>query len=79
MLDTDIDVSEVVNLISCLASSTSFIVQYLGINGFLKTQKLFESPFTEVSAHSLLGVFNQAQASEAVLMVERVNQYAEAV
>jgi len=29
--------------------------------------------------YGLLGVFNQAQASEVVSMVERVNQYAEAV
>ncbi|MDO7846282.1 DEAD/DEAH box helicase family protein [Hymenobacter sp. M29] len=55
------------------------IVQYLSSNGFLETEKLFEAPFTEVSAHGLLGVFNATQAGEVVSMLERVNQYAEAV
>jgi type I restriction enzyme R subunit len=54
------------------------IVQYLSSNGFLETEKLFEAPFTEVSAHGLLGVFNATQAGEVVSLVERVNQYAEA-
>jgi type I restriction enzyme R subunit len=54
------------------------IVQYLSSNGFLDTEKLFEAPFTEVSAHGLLGVFNPAQAGEVVSLLERVNQYAEA-
>jgi type I restriction enzyme R subunit len=54
------------------------IVQYLSNNGFLDTEKLFEVPFTEVSAHGLLGVFNATQAGEVVSMVERVNRYAEA-
>lgn len=54
------------------------IVQYLSSNGFLETEKLFEAPFTEVSAHGLLGVFNSTQADEVVSMLERVNRYAEA-
>jgi type I restriction enzyme R subunit len=55
------------------------IVQYLGSNGYLETDKLFEAPFTELSTNGLLGVFNENQASEVVLLLERVNRYAEAV
>ncbi|GAB2721419.1 restriction endonuclease subunit R [Hymenobacter frigidus] len=55
------------------------IVQYLGSNGYLETAQLFDSPFTEVSTHGLLGVFNQDQATEVVSLLQRVNQYAEAV
>ncbi|RTQ53269.1 DUF4145 domain-containing protein [Hymenobacter gummosus] len=55
------------------------IIQYLGTNGYLETEKLFEAPFTEVSAHGLLGVFSQDDASEVVSLLERVNLYAEAV
>lgn len=55
------------------------IVQYLGSNGYLETEKLFEAPFTEISAHGLLGVFDQEQAGQVVSMLERMNDYAEAV
>ena len=48
-------------------------------NGYLETAQLFDSPFTEVSTYGLLGVFNQDQATEAVSLLQRVNQYAEAV
>ncbi|GAB2950092.1 DEAD/DEAH box helicase family protein [Hymenobacter coalescens] len=55
------------------------IVQYLSSNGYLETETLFEAPFTEVSTHGLLGVFSEDQATEVVSLLERVNQYAEAV
>ena len=55
------------------------IVHYLGSNGYLESEALFEAPFTEISTHGLLGVFNQQQATEVVSILERVNHYAEAV
>jgi type I restriction enzyme R subunit len=53
-------------------------MQHLSSNGYFETKKLFETPFTEVSAQGLLGVFNSTQADEVVSMLERVNRYAEA-
>jgi type I restriction enzyme, R subunit len=55
----------------------NMIIQYLCTNGSIKIGKLFEAPFTEVSAKGLLGVFGPDQANEVVSLLEQVNQYAE--
>jgi hypothetical protein len=38
---------------------------------------MFKATSTKVSTHGLLSVYNPAQAGEAVLLLERVNQYDE--
>jgi type I restriction enzyme R subunit len=55
------------------------IIQYLSTNGIVEIDKLFEPPFTEISNHGLLGVFNQIQAGEVVELIKTVNHMAEAI
>lgn len=55
------------------------IIQYLSTNGVITTDKLFEPPFTEISGHGLLGVFNQEAAETIVEVIAMVNSMAEAV
>jgi type I restriction enzyme R subunit len=54
----------------------NMIVQYLSTNGYLSSDKLFEPPFTEISSHGLLGVFNTTVAGEVVSILDDVNEKA---
>jgi type I restriction enzyme R subunit len=74
--------SSFINNPSLNASQIRFvnmIIQYLSTNGIVEVEKLFEPPFTEISNHGLLGVFNQTQAGEVVELIEKVNHMAEAI
>ena len=74
--------SSFINNPSLNASQIRFvnmIIQYLSTNGIVEVEKLFEPPFTDISNHGLLGVFNQQQAGEVVGLIARVNHRAEAV
>ncbi len=57
----------------------NMIIQYMTTNGVIASEKLFEPPFTEISSHGLLGVFNQTEAEEVVQLLEFVNGRSKAV
>ena len=52
------------------------IIQYLSTNGIIDIEKLFEPPFTDISSHGLLGVFNKDQVDELVRTINLVNEAA---
>ena len=52
------------------------IIQYLTANGIIDIEKLFEPPFTDISSHGLLGVFNKDQVEELVKTINQVNEAA---
>lgn len=57
----------------------NMIIQYISTNGAVEAEKLFEAPFTEISGHGLLGVFNQQEAEAIVKVIGEVNTRATAV
>lgn len=52
------------------------IIQYLSTNGIIDIEKLFEPPFTDISSHGLLGVFNKDQVDDLVRTINLVNEAA---
>lgn len=49
------------------------IIQYLTTNGVIEAEHLFSPPFTEISSHGLLGVFDNQQAQDLVKLIEEIN------
>jgi len=49
------------------------IISYLTKNGMIDKKMLFEPPFTNIHDQGLLGVFDDADASQVIKLVERVN------
>lgn len=55
------------------------IIQYLTKNGTIERSMLFEPPFTHIHDQGLLGVFDDAKATQVIRIVDEVNQNAVAV
>jgi len=52
------------------------IITYLTKNGMIDKQMLFESPFTHIHDQGLLGVFDDAEATKVIKLIDRVNDNA---
>lgn len=52
------------------------IITYLTKNGIIDKTMLFESPFTNIHDQGLLGVFDDAQATKVIKLIDRVNENA---
>lgn len=52
------------------------IINYLTKNGMIDKGMLFESPFTNIHDQGLLGVFDDADATKVIKLVDRVNENA---
>jgi type I restriction enzyme R subunit len=53
------------------------IVQFLTKNGRIEKRMLFEPPFTEQHQDGVIGIFDDAQASKIISIVQEVNENAE--
>jgi type I restriction enzyme R subunit len=79
--------SEVLQLFSDYLNDTAFnaeqiqfiqlIIDYLCINGVLEPAGLFQPPFTDFNAGSVLGLFEQTTAQAIVQRLCHVSQVAE--
>ena len=49
------------------------IIDYLNQNGVIEKKMLFEPPFTHQHDQGLLGVFDDAQASKVIFLIDQVN------
>jgi len=49
------------------------IIAYLTKNGIIDKTMLFESPFTNIHDQGLLGVFDDAEATKVIKLIDRVN------
>ena len=49
------------------------IIEYLNQNGVIEKKMLFEPPFTHQHDQGLLGVFDDAQASKVIFLIDQVN------
>lgn len=49
------------------------IISYLTKNGMIEKKMLFEPPFTNMHDQGLLGVFDDADASKVIQLIDRVN------
>ncbi len=49
------------------------IISYLTKNGVIDKKMLFEPPFTNIHDQGLLGVFDDADASQVIKLIDRVN------
>ena len=49
------------------------IITYLTKNGVIDKGMLFESPFTNIHDQGLLGVFDDAEATKVIKLIDRVN------
>ncbi|WP_310733603.1 type I restriction-modification enzyme R subunit C-terminal domain-containing protein [Colwellia sp. BRX10-9] len=52
------------------------IIAYLTHNGTIERKMLFEPPFTNVHDRGLLGVFDDADASKVIRLIDKVNDNA---
>jgi len=52
------------------------IISYLTKNGMIEKKMLFEPPFTNMHDQGLLGVFDDADASKVIQLIDRVNDNA---
>ncbi len=52
------------------------IISYLTKNGTIAKNMLFEPPFTNVHDQGLLGVFDDADATKVIKLIDRVNDNA---
>ncbi len=52
------------------------IIDYLNKNGVIEKKMLFEPPFTHVHDQGLLGVFDDAEASTVIYLIDQVNDNA---
>jgi type I restriction enzyme, R subunit len=52
------------------------IIMHLEKNGTIETDMLFEPPFTDVNDQGLLGVFDDAEATRVLSILERINENA---
>lgn len=53
------------------------IITYLTKNGTLDKRMLFESPFTDINDHGLLGVFEDDDAVKIINIINNINTNAE--
>ena len=51
------------------------IVQFLTKNGRIEKHMLFEPPFTEQHQDGVIGIFDDAQATKIISIVQKVNEY----
>jgi type I restriction enzyme R subunit len=51
----------------------STIITYLTKNGMIDKRMLFESPFTNIHDQGLLGVFDEAEATKVIKLIDQVN------
>ncbi len=61
------------------ASQMTFInniITHLTMNGTIDKQMLFEPPFTDVNDQGLLGVFDDAEASKIISIINKINENA---
>ena len=49
------------------------IISYLTKNGVIDKKMLFEPPFTDIHDQGLLGVFDDAEATKVISLVDRIN------
>ena len=52
------------------------IINYLTKNGTIEKKMLFEPPFTDMHDQGVLGVFDDADASKVIYLIDRVNENA---
>ena len=52
------------------------IITYLTKNGVIDKKMLFEAPFTNIHDQGLFGVFDDADVSKVILLIDRVNENA---
>jgi type I restriction enzyme R subunit len=52
------------------------IINYLTKNGMIEKKMLFESPFTNIHDQGLLGVFDDAEATKVIQLIDKVNSNA---
>ncbi len=52
------------------------IITYLTKNGMIDKEMLFKSPFTDINDQGLFGVFDDAQVTKIIKIVDRVNDNA---
>jgi type I restriction enzyme R subunit len=55
------------------------IISYLTRNGMIEKKMLFEPPFTNVHDQGLLGIFDDAEATKVIKLIDRVNDNALAI
>ena len=49
------------------------VITYLTKNGMIDKKMLFEPPFTNIHDQGLLGVFDDAAATQVIQLIDRVN------
>ena len=49
------------------------IIQYLTVNGTIDKAMLFEPPFTNTNDEGLFGVFDDAQATKIISIIDGIN------
>ncbi|WP_420583108.1 DEAD/DEAH box helicase family protein [Reichenbachiella sp.] len=52
------------------------IIQYLTVNGTIDKSMLFEPPFTHINDEGLVGVFDDAQATKIISIIDGINENA---
>ena len=52
------------------------IISYLSKNGTIEKKMLFEPPFTNIHDQGLLGVFDDAEATQVIKLIDKVNDNA---
>jgi type I restriction enzyme, R subunit len=52
------------------------IIQFLSMNGTIEPSQLFETPFTDRNQNGLIGIFDDAQATKIISIVEQINENA---
>ncbi len=52
------------------------IITHLTKNGMVDKNMLFQPPFTDINDQGLIGVFDDAQATKIIKLVDRVNNNA---
>ena len=52
------------------------IIDYLTINGTIERAMLFESPFTDIHDQGLMGVFDDAEVTRVIQIIDQINRNA---
>jgi type I restriction enzyme R subunit len=53
------------------------IINFLTIKGTIDPERLFDSPFTDISSSGVMGLFDAEQATKIVSLIEEINRNAE--
>ena len=64
------------NLLADQMTFIDNIITYLTKNGVIEKKMLFEAPFTNIHDQGLLGVFDDAEASNVIQLIDKVNDNA---